>query len=80
MTDKEKEELYYEITCALTHNIDACEHCKKCDGANSGEIRINMVEKLSNIFGEKLFWNNEEEQLLVTIESWCYEARTEKAL
>lgn len=61
MTDKEKKELYYEISCALTHDVNTCDHCKKCEGANSGEIRLNMVEKIANLFGEKPFWDNEGE-------------------
>ena len=34
---------YYDITCALTHNIDTCERCKKC-GDDCTKIRLDMVE------------------------------------
>ena len=34
---------WYDITCALTHDIETCEHCKKC-GDDGAKIRTEMVE------------------------------------
>lgn len=34
---------WYDITCALTHSIETCEHCKKC-GKDGASIRLEMVE------------------------------------
>ena len=41
------------IICALTHNLDVCERCKKCKGKNFAEIRMNLVDELSKYVNEK---------------------------
>lgn len=37
------------VICALTHNLDVCERCKKCPGKNFAEIRFNIVEALPTL-------------------------------
>ncbi|MBQ0112994.1 MAG: hypothetical protein KBT03_07680 [Bacteroidales bacterium] len=39
---------YYDITCALTHNIDTCERCKRC-GDDCMKIRLEMVEYVKTL-------------------------------
>lgn len=48
----EKQELLNALTCALLHDIKVCETCKKCEGNNAAQIRINLMEKLKEAFGE----------------------------
>ena len=39
------EELYSRLVCALTHNMDVCDRCKKC-GNSGAEARVNLLEQL----------------------------------
>lgn len=61
MTDQEKKELCFNIAYSLIHNIDICDHCKRCLG-NCDEIRLNMIENMiEKLFEEKPFRDGEEE-------------------
>jgi len=50
MEDERIKELYSQLTCALTHDLNVCNECKKCEGKNAAEIRMNLIKNLSNIF------------------------------
>lgn len=39
---------WYDITCALTHDIETCEHCRKC-GDDGAKIRVEMVEYVKTL-------------------------------
>lgn len=39
------EKLYSRLVCALTHNMDVCDRCKKC-GNSGAEARVNLLEQL----------------------------------
>lgn len=38
-------ELYNKIMCAITHNLDVCDECKKC-GKTGAEARVNLFLQL----------------------------------
>lgn len=38
-------ELYNKIMCAITHNLDVCDKCKKC-GKTGAEARVNLFMQL----------------------------------
>lgn len=48
-----KQELLSSLTCALTHDISVCEECKKCEGNSAAEIRINLMNKMKEMFGDE---------------------------
>ena len=54
-------ELYINLVCALTHNIDVCEHCKKC-GNTGVDARIKLVEELAKETGYEVPWISEDFQ------------------
>lgn len=54
-------ELYSNLVCALTHNIDVCEHCKKCDKTGA-DARIKLVEELAKETGYEVPWISEDFQ------------------
>ena len=47
-------DLYSKLVCALTHDIRVCDECKKCEGSNSAEIRIKLIEELAKECGKEL--------------------------
>jgi hypothetical protein len=47
-------DLYSKLVCALTHDIRVCDGCMKCEGANSAEIRIKLIEELAKECGKEL--------------------------
>lgn len=54
-------ELYINLICALTHNIDVCEHCKKC-GNTGVDARIKLVEELAKETEQDVPWISEDFQ------------------
>lgn len=51
-------ELYTKLICALTHNIDVCESCRRC--GKGSEARINIIKELAKEEGRDLPWKDEE--------------------
>ncbi|MBQ0112063.1 MAG: hypothetical protein KBT03_02940 [Bacteroidales bacterium] len=50
----------YDITCALTHDLRVCEHCKKC--GKFPDVRMEMadyVERLEKAL-DKACWHLQE--------------------
>jgi len=41
-----KMQTFSEVICALTHDISACDKCRKCQGVDGAEIRVNLINKL----------------------------------
>lgn len=54
-------ELYTSIVCALTHNLDVCDGCKKC-GNNCGEVRVKLISELAKALGYPIQLNTEGQE------------------
>lgn len=54
-------ELYCKLTCALTHSIETCNSCKKCNGDSGPEIRINLIKEMADESGYELPWRESDE-------------------
>lgn len=39
-------DLFTKLQCALLHDMNVCESCKKCEGNDFAEIRINLIKQL----------------------------------
>lgn len=48
--------LYGKLVCALTHNLDVCNTCKKC-GPTAADARMNLIKKLASAFGRRVPWS-----------------------
>lgn len=48
---EELKKLYPSITCALTHEMEVCERCRKCFTTENdfAEFRVNLVKKLEEL-------------------------------
>ena len=46
-------DLFTKIQCALLHDMNVCESCKKCEGNDFAEIRINLIKQLKKELEEE---------------------------
>lgn len=48
---EELKKLYPSIICALTHEMEVCERCRKCFTIenNFAEFRVNLIKKLEEL-------------------------------
>lgn len=53
-------ELYSKLTCALLHDLHVCDRCKKCEGEDFINIRMNLVRELAEETGHELPWSEDE--------------------
>lgn len=56
-----KENLYNCISCALTHDIEVCLQCKKCN-ENGIKGRINMIANLAVLLDVQVPWCDEKDK------------------
>lgn len=48
---EELKKLYIPLVCALTHNMEVCESCRKCFTTENdfAEFRVNLIKKLEEL-------------------------------
>ena len=56
-----RDDLYEKIICALLHDMNACEICKKC-GLTGAEVRMNLVSWLCKEEGKEFPWSTNNDR------------------